>query len=83
MDKINLEELKNINPSDVTLDDLVDIRDININTDLPKEERIIDYIKQIKNPYLYKYGKYKVKVSFTEDGPTLEELLIKSFEMSL
>ena len=29
---------------------LVDIRDVIINTDLPKEERIKDYIRQIKNP---------------------------------
>ena len=32
-------------------DKLVDIRDVVINTDLPKEERIKDYIRQIKNPY--------------------------------
>ena len=31
-------------------DKLVDIRDVIINTDLPKEERIKDYIRQIKNP---------------------------------
>ena len=29
---------------------LVDIRDVVINTDLPKEERIKDYVRQIKNP---------------------------------
>lgn len=29
---------------------LVDIRDVIINTDLPKEERIKDYVRQIKNP---------------------------------
>ena len=28
---------------------LVDIRDVIINTDLPKEERIKDYVRQIKN----------------------------------
>ena len=31
-------------------DKLVDIRDVVINTDLPKEERIKDYVRQIKNP---------------------------------
>ena len=31
-------------------DKLVDIRDVIINTDLPKEERIKDYVRQIKNP---------------------------------
>ncbi len=29
---------------------LVDIRDVSVNKDLPKEERIAAFVKQIKNP---------------------------------
>ncbi len=54
---------------------LVDIRDVIINTDLPKEERIKDYIRQIKNPYCFKCGKYVVISKFSENGLSLEDCL--------
>ena len=34
--------------------ELVDIRDVSVNKDLPKEERIADFVKQIKNPYRFR-----------------------------
>ncbi len=36
-------------------DTLVDINDISVNKDLPKPERIKEYIRQIKNPYCDKF----------------------------
>ena len=35
-------------------DTLVDINDLSVNKDLPKPERIKEYIRQIKNPYCFK-----------------------------
>ncbi len=55
---------------------LRDIRDVNVNTELPKKERILDFIKQIGNPYCYRYGKYVVKVSYTDTNVTLEDRLL-------
>ena len=60
---------------EIDRDSLVDIRDVVIDTSLPKEERIRDFIRQCKNPYLYKHGKYVVKISFTDTDVTLEERL--------
>ena len=57
-----------------TPDDLVDLKDIQIDPSLPKEERIASFIRQVKNPYCYKCGKIVVKVGF-EEGTTLEEQL--------
>ncbi len=54
---------------------LVDIRDVKVNTALPKQERILDFIRQIGNPYLYRHGKYVVKVSFAETDVSLEDRL--------
>ncbi len=56
-------------------EELVDIRDVTVNRELPKEERIADFVSQIKNPYLFKCGKYTVKASFSENGQTLEECI--------
>ena len=52
------------NSTGVNRDELVDIADVKINTDLPVEERIKDYIKQIKNPYCYLCNGVVVRISF-------------------
>ncbi|MDL2248454.1 hypothetical protein LJB89_02025 [Tyzzerella sp. OttesenSCG-928-J15] len=75
--QMSLEQMKQ---TDVRLVDpaaLVDIRNVSVNTDLPKEERMLDYLGQIKNPYCFKCGKTVVKVSFADTGATIEDRLEK------
>ncbi len=55
------------------LEHLVDIKDVKVDSNLPKEERINEFVRQIKNPYHFKCGDFEVIASFTENGPTLEE----------
>ena len=55
---------------------LKDIRDVEINTRLPKQERILDFIQQIGNPYCYRHGKYVVKLSFSNVSATLEDRML-------
>ena len=67
---------KKISPErQALLDELVDIRDVKIDRALPVEDRIISYVQQIKNPYMFKVGDIVVKVSYTKDGPSLQELV--------
>jgi hypothetical protein len=61
---------------------LVDIRDVKVNSTLPQRERVLDFIRQVKNPYLYKCGKMAVKISFGETEATLEDKL-ESYLLSL
>ena len=70
-----LESMKNVDIRTVNPATLRDIRDVRINTALPKEQRIQDYIRQIGNPYCYRHGKYVVKISFADTNVTLEERL--------
>ena len=74
-DRFSLEELKHIDVRDVDPDDLVDIRDVTVNTALPRDERLFDYLEQIKNPYCFKHGKTVVKISFADTEATLEDRL--------
>ena len=60
-----LEQLAQVDIKTVDPKDLVEIEDVTIRADLPQEERIIDYIKQIGNPYCYLYHGIIVKVSFS------------------
>ena len=60
----------NLNPQD-----LVDIRDVCVDKDLPKQDRVAEFVRQIKDPYHFRCGKFVVTARFAEDGPTLEECL--------
>jgi hypothetical protein len=55
--------------------DLVDIRDVCVDKDLPKQDRVAEFVRQIKDPYHFRCGKFVVTARFAEDGPTLEECL--------
>jgi len=59
----------------ITTADLVDIRTVTVDKELSKHERITEFIRQIKNPYRFKCGKFTVTVRFAENGPTLEDCL--------
>ena len=74
--KEELEAMKNVDVRTVDINTLRDIRDVKINTDLPKEERILDFIRQIGNPYCYRHGKYVVKISFADTDVTLEQRML-------
>lgn len=56
-------------------DNLVDIRDVTVEKDLPKEQRIESFVRQIKNPYRFRCGDFVVNASFSSSGITLEECL--------
>ena len=70
-----LEQMKHIDVRDVDPSDLIDIRDVTVNTALPRDERLLNYLDQIKNPYCFKCGKTVVKVSFADTEATLEDRL--------
>lgn len=71
-----IEAMQNVDVRTVDPDMLRDIRNVTVNTALPKRERILDFIRQIGNPYCYRHGKYVVKVSFTDTDVTLEERML-------
>lgn len=54
---------------------LADIRDVTVDPNLPKEERIAEFLRQIKNPYCFRCGKFTVRAQFSQNGLTLEDCL--------
>ena len=72
---ISKEELRKMSEVDIRTvnpEELVDIKDVHINTELNHEERIADFIRQVKNPYCYLCHGVVVKISFA-GKKTLEE----------
>jgi len=72
---INFEDMRNIDVRIVDLNTLTDIRDIKIDIEKPLNERMLDYLNKIHNPYFFKYGKMIIKLSFAETDVTIEECM--------
>ena len=65
-------ELKEVDPRTVDRNTLVQRSAVKINPNATREERLQDFIKQIKNPYCYLDGKTVVKISFANTDTTME-----------
>ena len=50
--------------ADYSKDSLVDLRDVKIDSGKSVPEKMNEYFEQIKNPYLFKVGDMRVKLSF-------------------
>ena len=68
-----LNEMKNVDLRTVDRGTLVQRKDVRLKSKGSKQERITDYISQIKNPYCYLDGKTVVKISFAETDRTIED----------
>lgn len=71
IDKLN--EMKNVDLRTVDRSTLVQRKDVRLKSKGSKQERIADYIRQIKNPYCYLDGKTVVKISFADTDRTIED----------
>ena len=72
---MTFQEMRDIDIRSVNPDLLVDIKSVQINTSLSRDERVLDFLEQIKNPYCFKVGKAAVKVSFADTEATVEDCL--------
>lgn len=75
MQAIDFEQMRNVDVQTVDRDSLVDINEVQIDGKLPREQRLAEFIRQIRNPYCYRCGKVVVKVSFANTDATLEDRL--------
>ena len=82
MNKYNIEEIKeklercrNIKLEEVTLDDVDEISSIKIDRRKPSNERILEFIMKVKNPYIFKVNGKLVRISFSDTAKTAEDCL--------
>ena len=71
----DLTDLKHIDIEQYEPDQLVDLRSVSIDKSIPVPERMRSFVKQIKNPYLFKVDDITVKVEFSS-GKSLEDSLL-------
>ncbi|MFI3238872.1 MAG: hypothetical protein R3Y47_12745 [Lachnospiraceae bacterium] len=70
-----IQSLKDVDLRTVNRDELVERSTVKIDPNASREERLNDFIKQIKNPYCYKDGTTVVKISFSETDTTMEDCI--------
>ena len=87
MNKYNYEELKeklercrNMELSDINPDDVDELSSIKINRRKPKEERILDFISQTKNPYAFKVNGRIVKIEFSNNDRKAEDCIMNDIK---
>lgn len=52
---------------------LVDVTTIKIDESLSREERVAEFLRQVKNPYCFRVGNMIVKNVYSNNGVTLQE----------
>lgn len=63
------------------MEKIVEIEKVEIDTSLSKEEKIEEFVKEIRNPYRFKVGDIIVNVAFNENGLTLQDKMMQYFRM--
>ena len=76
-----IEAAKNIEFPSVELDisSLVDIRSVYIDASRPVEEKKLSLVNQLGNPRCFRYDKRRVRLSFTNKGVYLGDLMMQYF----
>lgn len=74
-----LARMRQQNIKEVNKEDLVDIRSVFVDTSLPPEQRMMDYLGKVKNPYCFRCGEAVVSIHFAAGGASLESLLKNYF----
>lgn len=72
--KNELHVMASIDLRKIDIDELIEIKDVEIDETLSKEEKINSFIEQIKNPYCYRCGDVVVKVSFSGNTSMQEKM---------
>ena len=72
-----LEELKKVDVRTVDVSTLEDIGKIRIDRTLPKEERLLAFAREVKNPFFFFFNGMVVKTSYSDTGESLENVLAK------
>ena len=69
--KKKINKCKDIELSSISLDDVDELTDIKKSSN----ERILDFLNNVKNPYVFKYKGRLVKYSFSENSKSADDCL--------
>lgn len=83
MNKYKLEELEEkinkcskISINDVKIDDIDKLNEVKISKKKKSNEKILEFIKNVSNPYIFNIDNKIVKIEFTHNGRHAEDSII-------
>lgn len=76
LDKASIHRFKSEALAEFDAASLTDISEVTVERDRPLHERAENFIAQVRNPYLFRVGDTPVRISFTDNGPSLESQLV-------
>ena len=65
--------LKQIDICEIDKNELVNIKDICVDTKKPLSDRISEFVEKVKNPYCFRVGDIAVRVEFEKTEVTFEQ----------
>lgn len=78
-DVTTLKSLANTDITSIDRTRLADIREIKVDEELPADEKIAQFIDEVKNPYCFLVGDVPVKIRFKPQGRDLKNMLSNYF----
>ena len=73
--KEKLKKYENIPLSEININDVDEITDIKINKRKSSNDRILDFLNEVKNPYVFKVKGKLVKIIFSDTNKTADDCL--------
>ena len=78
--KEKLDRCKKIKLEDIDPNDVDEITDIKIDKRKSSNERILDFLNEVKNPYVFKMNGKLVRISFSNTNRTADDCLTRVLE---
>lgn len=73
--KDKLDKYENIPLSEIDLNEVDEITEINVSKRKPSNERILDFLNKVKNPYVFKLNGKLVRIGFSDTERTADDCL--------
>lgn len=73
--KDKLDKYENIPLSEIDLNDVDEITEINVSKRKPSNERILDFLNKVKNPYVFKLNGKLIRIGFSDTERTADDCL--------
>ena len=73
--KDKLDRCRNIELNEIKIDDVDEISDLNICKRKSSNDRILDFLNEVKNPYVFKVKGKLVKIIFSDTNKTADDCL--------
>ena len=78
--KDKLKMFENMSLSYIDINDVDELTNIKINKKKSSNERILDFLTEVKNPYVFKMNGKLVRISFSNTDRTADDCLTRVLE---